>query len=68
MADVTRKTLACGCQVDTARDFLGRVVGTIVSRGDGCSQAMHLPGRVIVMPGREHARDGDSNVPNDPHH
>jgi len=56
MTDAVRKALACGCQVDTTRDFLGRVVGTIVARGEGCSDAQHEPGRVIVMPGREHAR------------
>ncbi|HEY5617943.1 MAG TPA: hypothetical protein VIK60_08360 [Vicinamibacterales bacterium] len=53
---MTRKTLACGCQVDAARDFLGRVVGTIVAKGQSCSQASHVPGQVVVMPGREHAK------------
>lgn len=52
----TSKTLPCGCQVRTARDFLGRVVGTIVVKGEGCSQTLHAPGQVVVMPGREHAR------------
>jgi hypothetical protein len=42
--------------VDTARDFLGRVVGTIVTRGDACQYAQHTPGQVVVMPGRENAR------------
>jgi hypothetical protein len=56
MTESARKTLPCGCQVDTARDFLGRVVGTIVSRGPGCQQAQHAPGQVVVMPGRENAR------------
>jgi len=56
MTDATRKTLTCGCQVDTARDFLGRVVGTIAIRGDGCPDATHVPGHVLVMPGRENAR------------
>ena len=56
MPDSVRKTLACGCQVDTARDFLGRVVGTIVIRGDGCPQTQHTPGHVVIMPGRENAR------------
>lgn len=58
MSDFVRKTLACGCQVDTARDFLGRVVGTIVVRGDACPQAQHTAGQVILMPGRENARPG----------
>jgi hypothetical protein len=56
MADVTRKTLPCGCQVETARDFLGRVVGTVVVKGEACVQTLHVPGQVVVMPGREHAR------------
>jgi hypothetical protein len=51
-----RKTLACGCQVDASRDFLGRVVGKVVTKGESCSQALHTEGAVIVMPGREHAR------------
>lgn len=54
--DDTSKTLSCGCQVRTARDFLGRVVGTIVVKGAGCPQALHAEGQVVVMPGREHAR------------
>ena len=56
MTDATRKTLACGCQADTARDFLGRVVGTIAVKGEACQDARHAPGQVVVMPGREHAR------------
>ena len=52
----TQKTLACGCQVDTARDFLGRVVGKVVTKGATCAQALHAPGQIVVMPGREHAR------------
>lgn len=52
----TPKTLPCGCQARTARDFLGRVVGTIVVKGERCEQALHAPGQVVVMPGREHAR------------
>jgi hypothetical protein len=56
MTDSARKTLACGCQVDTARDFLRRVVGTIAVRGEACTHAQHTPGQVVVMPGRENAR------------
>jgi hypothetical protein len=56
MTDATRKTLPCGCQVDTTRDFLGRVVGTIAEKGGDCMDARHVPGQIIVMPGREHAR------------
>ena len=56
MTDSERKTLVCGCQADTVRDFLGRVVGTIVVKGQACSQALHAPGQMIIMPGRENAR------------
>ena len=56
MTDSVRKTLACGCQVDAARDFLGRVVGTIAIREEACPCAEHVPGYVLVMPGRENAR------------
>ena len=51
-----RKTLGCGCVVRTYRDFLGRVVGTIVARGDACPRAEHVPEAVVIMPGRENAR------------
>ena len=54
--EMTRKTLPCGCQVDAARDFLGRVVGKVVVKGETCVQPIHAPGQVVVMPGREHAR------------
>jgi hypothetical protein len=54
--ETTRKTLPCGCQVDASRDFLGRVVGKVVVKGDACVQPIHSPGQVVVMPGREHAR------------
>jgi hypothetical protein len=56
MSDVERKALPCGCVVDTRRDFLGRVVGTIVERGADCPRDEHVAGQVVVMPGREHAR------------
>jgi len=55
-ATTTRKTLACGCEVVAARDFLGRVVGTVMAKGATCTQPLHAPHHVIVMPGREHAR------------
>jgi hypothetical protein len=51
-----QKTLACGCQVDATRDFLGRVVGKVITKGETCTHALHVTGAVIVMPGREHAR------------
>jgi hypothetical protein len=49
-------TLTCGCRVDTERDFLGRVVGKVLEKGAACTRADHEPGRVVIMPGREHAR------------
>jgi hypothetical protein len=54
-ADVEPKVLTCGCRVEVSRDFLGRNVGTIVTKGDGCARPDHQPGRVVVMPGRENA-------------
>jgi hypothetical protein len=48
--------LACGCQVQTTRDFLGRVVGTIVTRAAACPRDDHQPGHVLLMPGRDNAR------------
>ena len=54
-----RKRLTCGCEVQTRRDFLGRVVGTIVTRGADCLRDDHAPGRVVIMPGRENARPQD---------
>jgi hypothetical protein len=50
------KELDCGCRVETSRDFLGRVVGTIVQKGQACAKSDHEPQRVVVMPGRENAR------------
>jgi hypothetical protein len=49
-------TLACGCAVRTQRDFLGRVVGTILTRGEACQKPEHVPQAVVIMPGRENAR------------
>jgi hypothetical protein len=59
MTDAVRKQLSCGCEVDAARDFLGRVVGTIVIRGPACPHTEHVPGHVMIMPGRENARPGE---------
>jgi hypothetical protein len=56
MSEGVRKTLPCGCEVNAARDFLGRVVGTVVVRGGQCDKPEHVPGHVLIMPGREHAR------------
>lgn len=57
--DNETKQLACGCTVETTRDFLGRVVGTITERAPACQKDEHTPGRVVIMPGREHARPQD---------
>jgi hypothetical protein len=56
MNDGEQKTLACGCVVTTARDFLGRGIGTVVIRGPQCERAEHAPGQVVLLPGRENAR------------
>lgn len=50
--------LTCGCVVATRRDFLGRVVGTITTRGEGCPRPDHTPGMQVIMPGRENAGNG----------
>ena len=59
MQDHEPGRLACGCEVQTSRDFLGRVVGTIVTRGGKCPRDEHTPGHVLVMPGRDNARPQD---------
>ena len=56
MSDDGEKTLSCGCRVKTYRDFLGRVVGTILTRGPECPRQEHTAGQTVVMPGRENAR------------
>jgi len=56
MSEGDQKTLSCGCVVIAYRDFLGRVVGKVVTRGGQCARAGHEPDQVIVLPGREHAR------------
>jgi hypothetical protein len=56
MSDDAEKTLPCGCRVKTYRDFLGRVVGTILTRGSDCPSPEHTAGHIVVMPGRENAR------------
>ena len=55
-AEPDTTALTCGCRVRTSRDFLGRTVGTIVEHAAGCARDDHQPGRVVLMPGREHAR------------
>jgi hypothetical protein len=63
MENGERTRLACGCEVQTSRDFLGRVVGTILTRGFECSRDEHAPGRVVIMPGRQNARPEDRRQP-----
>ena len=55
MSDAPTQTLTCGCEVETRRDFLGRTVGTVRTRGADCARDDHRPGHVLLMPGREHA-------------
>jgi hypothetical protein len=55
-AAVESKFLACGCHVETSRDFLGRVVGRILEKHPSCQVTQHAPGVTVVMPGRENAR------------
>ena len=56
MADGEVKKLTCGCEVRTYRDFLGRVVGTVVARASECSRPEHVEGQTVIMPGRDNAR------------
>ena len=56
MSDSATKTLECGCAVRTYRDFLQRVVGTVVTQGPQCTRSEHEAGKTIIMPGRENAR------------
>jgi hypothetical protein len=59
MADSEPQTrLSCGCVVLTKRDFLGRVLGTIQTKGEACARADHAPGGQVIMPGRENAAGG----------
>jgi len=56
MSELTVKALPCGCEAKTYRDFLGRVVGTIVTKAPTCQKAEHALGQTVIMPGRENAR------------
>ena len=56
MSEEAVKALPCGCQARTYRDFLGRVVGTIVTKSANCQRAEHAIGQTVIMPGRENAR------------
>ena len=47
--------LTCGCTVVPGRDFLGRGVGRIVTRGASCPRADHVVDRTVLLPGRENA-------------
>ena len=58
MAEEGTHALACGCRVVTSRDFLGRGVGRIVSRGPGCPRPDHVAGHTVLMPGRDHGGEG----------
>lgn len=54
MAEKT--AMACGCEVETYRDFLQRVVGKVLTKGAACGKPDHIVGAVVIMPGRENAR------------
>jgi hypothetical protein len=56
MVEEAVKALPCGCEARTYRDFLGRVVGTIVTRSATCQRTDHEVGQTVIMPGRENAR------------
>ncbi len=56
MADDAAKTLPCGCQVRPFRDFLGRGVGTVLTRGTQCTRDEHQTGQTVLLPGRDNAR------------
>jgi hypothetical protein len=51
--------LTCGCDVTTSRDFLGRGIGTIVTRGEQCPRADHVVGQTLLLPGRDNAAAAD---------
>jgi hypothetical protein len=55
MGAETRK-LACGCEVEIFRDFLGRGLGKILVAGEQCPHRDHGVGYVLVLPGRQYAR------------
>ena len=56
MSEQLVKALPCGCEAKTFRDFLGRVVGTIVTKSPTCERPEHILGQTVIMPGRENAR------------
>ena len=56
MNEAPVKALPCGCEAKTYRDFLGRVVGTIVTKSPTCERGEHALGQTVIMPGRENAR------------
>ena len=56
MALGASEQLPCGCAVETFRDFLGRGLGKIRTRGEQCPHAQHEVGYVVILPGRTNAR------------
>jgi len=54
-SDTTPTRLTCGCEVKAGRDFLGRGVGTILTRGEQCPRADHVVGQTVLLPGRDNA-------------
>ena len=56
MSETPATVMACGCEVETYRDFLQRVVGRLLTKGAACEKPEHAVGSVVIMPGRANAR------------
>src|SRR6187402_3395386 len=57
--DPIASRLTCGCEVTPSRDFLGRGIGTIVTRGEQCPRPEHVVGHTVLLPGRDNAAPAD---------
>lgn len=56
MGETPATVMTCGCEVETYRDFLQRVVGKVLIKGASCTKPEHAAGAVVIMPGRDNAR------------
>lgn len=56
MSETPATVMACGCEVETYRDFLQRVVGKVLMKSAACDKPEHAVGSVVIMPGRANAR------------